>query len=265
MDIQLRYFSGTGNSWTVLNTCHLYFKEHNCNSEIKALDINEKEFDADIIGLAFPVHAFGLPEIIRNYIKSLPTFPIKQKFFFIVTAGDVSGSCSTTKKLEQLLLPKNVKTIYSDVIKMPNNWIPFSHTASKELNEGIINAGVKKAQESAENILNSKMLQFDTHRIPTFIRTMGNVVNVLFRTQGKKQLIKLFKTYDSCDGCGLCAKTCPTNSIIMTDNKPNWASTCVQCMRCVNICPQESIYQKMGGHTKGKDRYMAPGFDPIKQ
>jgi Pyruvate/2-oxoacid:ferredoxin oxidoreductase delta subunit len=265
MNIQLRYFSGTGNSWTVLKACQLYFNEHNCNSEIKALDINEKEFDADIIGLAFPIHAFGLPEMIRKYIKSLPAFPIKQKIFFIMTAGDVTSSCSATKKLEQLLLPKNAVTIYSDVIKMPNNWIPFSHTASKEVNEGIINAGVKQAKEIAENILKSKISKFHTHKIPTFLRSIGNTINVLFRSQGKKQLVKLFRTYDSCDGCSLCALSCPTNSIEMINDKPNWSSTCVQCMRCVNICPQESIYQKIGGNTKGKDRYMAPGFDPLKQ
>jgi epoxyqueuosine reductase QueG len=49
----------------------------------------------------------------------------------------------------------------------------------------------------------------------------------------------------------------------MKNGKPTWTGNCEQCMRCVNICPQKSIYQKMGGKTKGKDRYMAPGFDPM--
>jgi len=48
----------------------------------------------------------------------------------------------------------------------------------------------------------------------------------------------------------------------MEEKKPVWTSTCEQCMRCVNFCPTESIYQSMGGDTKAKNKYHEPDFNP---
>ncbi len=260
MKIELRYFSGTGNSWTVLNTCYKIFKEAKHEVSIKALDITEKSIEADLIGFAFPIHAFGLPDIIRKYIRFLPEFKHKQKVFILMTAGDVIGSCSAAQRIETLLIPKNAVTIASEVIKMPNNWITFSSTQEKEINEGMINAGVEKAKIIALKVMNNEISKFDIKRIPVFFRYLGNTINILFRSSGRKQLTRLFSTYDTCNGCGLCAQTCPTNSIEIINNKPKWLKSCAQCMRCVNICPQEAIFQKMGGHTKLKEKYLAPGF-----
>ena len=262
MNIQLRYFTGTGNSWTVLNSCKTIFEEAGHKVKLQALDTSEKNIEADLIGFAFPIHAFGLPDIITKYLRSLEKFAYKQKVFVLMTAGDVSGSCSATKKFEYLLIPKNAITTHSDVIKMPNNWIPFSHTKDEIINEGIINAGVMQAKEFANKVLSTNVSKFDIKRIPSFFRYMGNTINVLFRTGGKKQLSKLFSSYESCDGCGLCAQLCPTNSIEIIEGRPKWSKSCEQCMRCVNICPKEAIFQKMGGHTKTKRKYMAPGFKP---
>ena len=43
--------------------------------------------------------------------------------------------------------------------------------------------------------------------------------------------------------------------IKILDKYPKWKSSCEQCMRCVNMCPQEAIFQTYGGITKGKNRY----------
>lgn len=58
-------------------------------------------------------------------------------------------------------------------------------------------------------------------------------------------------------------KIAQAQSIRFIDEKPVWSSTCEQCMRCVNFCPKESIYQSYGGDTKGKNRYIEPGFKPL--
>jgi Pyruvate/2-oxoacid:ferredoxin oxidoreductase delta subunit len=82
---------------------------------------------------------------------------------------------------------------------------------------------------------------------------------------GIKYMWRIFKTYDTCNGCGLCSNICPTRSIKMNKQKPIWTSTCEQCMRCVNFCPKEAIYQEYGGETKGKNRYFEPSFKPMKE
>jgi ferredoxin len=262
VNIQLRYFSGTGNSWTVLNTCKTVFEDAGNTVQLSEIDRKETTLEADLVGFAFPVYSFGMPHIIREYIQSLQPFQGKQKIFVIVTAGDVIGASSTTKKFEHLILPLNTELIYSDVIKMPNNWIPFSTTDS-ENNESILNEGKRKAQSIANSILASEYSSFDINRTPPFLRTVGNGINVMFRHAGRIFMKHLFSVYGTCNGCTLCAQACPTQCIKMKNGKPTWTGNCEQCMRCVNICPQKSIYQKMGGKTKGKDRYMAPGFDPM--
>jgi len=50
----------------------------------------------------------------------------------------------------------------------------------------------------------------------------------------------------------------------MKEGKPKWKSTCEQCMRCVNACKKEAIFQTFGEHTEGKARYLEPHFSPYK-
>jgi len=75
----------------------------------------------------------------------------------------------------------------------------------------------------------------------------------------------MFRTNEDCNSCGLCAKVCSTQSIIIVNGKPKWKSSCEQCMRCVNFCKQQAIYQTYGGSTEGKNRYIEPDFKPLKK
>ncbi|WP_413911231.1 4Fe-4S dicluster domain-containing protein [Desulfobacula sp.] len=46
--------------------------------------------------------------------------------------------------------------------------------------------------------------------------------------------------------------------------RAKWLKTCEQCMRCVNYCPKQAIFQKGEGSTKGKNIYYEPTFKPLK-
>jgi len=150
---------------------------------------------------------------------------------------------------------------------MPINWTvtpepPFP--PSKEEALEIIKNGVEQAKTLAQDIINgvSKHHAFNyPKRYPKFKFYRDYW---LFKYIGLKNLWRTFKVYDTCNGCQICSKICPTKSIKIIENKPVWTSTCEQCMRCVNFCPKEAIYQSMGGDTKGKNRYYEPSFKPIR-
>lgn len=45
---------------------------------------------------------------------------------------------------------------------------------------------------------------------------------------------------DLCNGCGLCARECPTGAIPMDDLQHTDAAKCIKCARCVKNCPRKA-------------------------
>ena len=62
-----------------------------------------------------------------------------------------------------------------------------------------------------------------------------------------------FYVTEKCIGCGKCEKLCPKGNIVMTDGRPHWEDRCMQCLACINVCPEQAI--EYGKKTVGKRRY----------
>ena len=263
--ISLKYFTGTGNSLRVLEICEKVFKQNNLSVDISSItDIKKISTDCDIIGFCFPVYAFGLPRISKDYLNNLPKQTTNKKVFLLVTCGDPDEVGFALSDGMKILKKKNYNVIYSDAIHMPANWTTFINPPSKDEALLILNDGVEKSKKIATNIIENK----EFHR-PFNIPRKHNKFNLYkeyysFHKVGIYQMWRLFRTNESCNSCGLCAKVCPTNSIDMVDDLPKWKSSCEQCMRCVNMCTKEAIFQTYGGATEGKNRYIEPHFKPNK-
>lgn len=266
MRIQLKYFTGTGNSLRILDTCREVFE--NLSHEVELSEINLENNileESDIIGFCFPVYAFDIPRICRKYLKRIKKFNKTQKVFILITAGNSDESGFSIKNASNILEKKNCNILYSYVVEMPPNWTTAMNPPNQEECLPIINKGVAQAKKIAQDILNEVHSKHEFN-IPLKYGKIGLYKEyMLFRYLGIYNLWRSFKTYDSCNGCQLCATTCPTRSIEIVNKRPKWKSTCEQCMRCVNICPNESIYQSFGGDTKGKNRYIEPSYKPIRK
>lgn len=265
MKIDLKYFTGTGNSWKIFDTCKDVFIENKHVSTISPIKTNEQfHLDTDIIGFCFPVYAFGIPRICRRYLKQLQRFDKPQNVFIIITAGKLDEAGFSVKESKQILLKKNCQIIYTAVVEMPINWTTYLNPPSKQEAQIIVENGVKRAQEIGNDIIKG-IHKYHSFNIPKNYGRWGLYKEYyLFKYLGVQNSWRLFKVYDSCNGCGICAKICPTGSIKMIQDKPAWLSSCEQCMRCVNYCPKEAIYQLMGGGTNGRNRYHEPDFKPLK-
>lgn len=266
MRFELRYFTGTGNSLKILKTCQEVFLEADHKAAISEINLSETKInEADIIGFCLPVYAFGIPRICREYFHRIKRFEKKQKAFVIITAGDSKESGFSVVECERLLVKKNCEIIYSGVVQMPINWItspvpPFPPSREEALE--IIIRGREQAKRMAHDIISS-ISHLHIFAYPTRYTKFRFYKDYwLFRYLGIQNLWRTFKTYDTCNDCQICAMICPTRSIRIIGKRPVWSSTCEQCMRCVNFCPRESIYQTMGGDTKGKSRYYEPDFHP---
>lgn len=266
MRIELRYFTGTGNSLKIIDTCKTVFEQAGYMVSISEINLAEKEIiESDLLGFCFPVYAFGIPRISRKYLKTINRFKNRQKAFALITAGCPDESGFATAECEKILKRKNCDVVYTMVIQMPINWTTSPeppYPPSKDEAMEIIKAGVGQAQNIAGEILNGVRKRHRFSYPARYSRWRFYKDYWLFKYMGLQNLWRTFRVYDNCNGCSICAKICPTGSIMMVDRIPTWTSTCEQCMRCVNFCPNESIYQTMGGDTKGKNRYYEPGFNP---
>jgi ferredoxin len=262
--ITLKYFTGTGNSLRVLETCKNIFEKNNILVEMSSItDEKETMNNSDLLGFCFPVYAFGLPRICTQYLRNLPKEKYYNKVFLLTTSGAPGEVGFALQDGINILKKKNYNVVYTDNVHMPSNWITFINPPTKEEAQIIIENGIEKASIISQNILGN----IEYHR-PFNIPEQYSRFNLYkeyyaFHKIGIYNMWRMFKAKDNCNSCGLCAKACPTKSISMTDGKPKWKSSCEQCMRCVNFCKQQAIFQTYGGNTQGKNRYIEPNFKPL--
>lgn len=263
MKIELKYFSGTGNSYKILNICHEKFLQNKCHSKISPI-LSEKNFSSnvDLIGFCFPVYAFGIPRICRKYLKRLPKFKESTKVFILITAGNYEEAGFSVQECEKILQKKNLQVVYTRVIEMPSNWIVAMNPPSREEAEPIIANGIETAKVISEALLSEEKHFHKFNYPPKYTKFEFYKDYYLFKWLGVGNLWRNFLTDESCNSCKLCQKVCPTQSIKIINGKPSWGKTCEQCMRCVNYCPEKAIYQKNWGSVKGKNSYYEPSFNP---
>ena len=65
---------------------------------------------------------------------------------------------------------------------------------------------------------------------------------------------KIYETED-CVQCGKCIAICPAGNIALEDGKVRFGDRCVACLGCYHRCPQKAIVYK---HRRKKDRYINP-------
>ncbi len=265
MDIDLQYFSGTGNSYKILDTCKNYFNQNGCSAELRSItDCSDTNKKAGLTGFCFPVYAFGIPRICKKYLSNLPQRKTPAKAFILITAGAFDESGFAVQESRQILRKKGFNVIYSAVVEMPSNWTVSLNPPSKKEALPIIDKGVEKAKKISREILDGVTFHHQFN-YPAGYSKLGFYKDYyLFKWMGVSNLWRKFRTDETCDACKLCSLICPTNSIQMVDNRPRWFNSCEQCMRCVNYCPKQAIFQKGEGSVKGKNIYYEPGFKPLK-
>lgn len=231
------YFSATGNSrWIAEQLASI--------TDDIALDIMDpstpKSINDQILGLVFPVYAWGPPDIVLDFIKRLegkPSFT-----FAVCTCGDEAGH--TMKKLSRVL---KLDSTYS--ISMPNNYVLGSDLEEDK----VIRAKIIKAKEGLQSIgleiVNRKPVnKVNLGKLPWL---KSNLVNFGFNNFARST--KPFYATDGCSSCQKCVKVCPAETITMIKGKPHWGKRCFQCTACINTCPEEAI--QYGKSTLNRKRY----------
>jgi len=205
---------------------------------------------AERIGLVFPVYVFGLPLLVRDFLKRA-SFANAKYIYTVATMGGMAGSVHR----EARALLKNQGAILNAgwSLSMPSNYPPLSNPPLPEKQTALFEKSVRKVAEIAEKISGSATGIFEDTRLP-----LGWPLKLVRRISIEKfpDLDEKFVVKQNCVHCGLCAKVCPVENIRIVEGKPVWLHHCEQCMACLQWCPPQAI--EFGSATVGRRRYHHP-------
>jgi ferredoxin len=225
------FFSGTGNSlWSakriaenIAGECELV----NIGAEAQK---NEITIEADAVLLIFPSYAYGLPLVVRCFIKSA-VFKTPYIAAF-VTYGTSPGG--TLAAVSRILKRKYAGGVFFGRIPTVENYIPIFGPPNEKTMERRLVMQREATDEAAGDVIERRINNVNTFRPLSFF------ISLLF-SLGIKIFYKYYKVGDECDGCGICEKMCPVSCIVMSGGRPRFSGKCEHCTGCLNWCPKKAI------------------------
>lgn len=255
--IRIFYLSGTGNSHRVSTWMDRLLKKAGADSQIRSVDgherIDEKEIeDIDLLGIVCPTHGFTAPWHVIKFTLSLPRGRSTRALAVATRAGlkfgrvFLPGICgSATLLIALILLLKGYRVRGLMSIDMPSNWFSLHKIQNEKKQREIIERGRPVVEGFVERIRSGGRVLFTMNNLyELLLGIVLSPISFLYLLFGRFFLAKLFFANDGCNGCGLCAKNCPTGSIKMWGKKkprPFWKYSCESCMRCATVCPENCI------------------------
>lgn len=256
--IKLVCFSGTGGTKRFTSLLEACLIKGGCEVnvlylEAKLIEMAKREGTYNdnaynLIIVLFPVHAFDAPEPVYKWVKSLPTSQgASVALISVSAAGELWINQACRVGLIKVLSKKGYDVFYERMIMMPFNML----MATKEsFSIRLLQLLPIKAESTAKEILELKRRSIKPQFKSRVITSLAKVEKLSAKLFGKELSIK-----QSCIQCGLCANRCPMDNIKMIQGTPHFGWRCVECLRCIYICPTHSIYPLISRYMVIKDGY----------
>ncbi len=248
MKTQLYVTTGTGNSLWVAQ--RLASELEGARIEFIPSLSTEFHVDGDRIGLIFPVHIWGVPTRVVQFVKHLN---VQAGTYFFAAAVNAGQPAATLLQLRKLLSARNAVLGVGCSLVMPSNYTPWGGPGPIEKQERLFQEAEKKISDMARAVLMGEHKRLE--RGPGW---QNPVFSALYRLSFGKvpTMDKEFRPDDQCNSCGICSKVCPAGNIELKDEKPVWLHRCEQCFACLQWCPRKSI--QIGEKTVRYPRYHHP-------
>ena len=203
-----------------------------------------------------PIHAWRYPQAVEQMLAEAE-FGGCREVYCIAAMGENSGSAD--KALAKLFAEKGMDFKGFCGVVMPNNYIPGWDVDTEEEVRQMYAAAVPKVRALAEKIKAGQTIRKDDKTPLAWL--MSGFVNYGFRNFALKK--QVFTVSESCIGCGICAKNCPTSNIFVYDGKANFGENCTSCYSCLHRCPVRAI--NVEGKTEERGRYVCKEYRDWKK
>ncbi|MBN1754742.1 EFR1 family ferrodoxin [bacterium] len=243
------YFSGTGNSLHIARELANSLPDCQLRPVAAYLHHTKVSAGAESVGFVFPLYFWGVPLIMRNFIKRLD-LDIPSYFFALITCGIPRGRA--LYDLNTMLEKKGKKLNSGYYITMGSNYIKLFNLRSPSTMERYFRKAAEKISGIAETICNK---EDKGKRDGFFSRLIGGILQFYWRKRVASSDRK-FHVDENCNSCGICFQVCPVNNISMIEGIPEWGHHCQECMACIHLCPEQAI--QYGKRTQHKKRYRHP-------
>ncbi len=256
MNIELYFFSGTGNSIHAARELQKRIPEITLKSIISFLEDEEIKPAADNVGIIFPIHAHTIPLVVEEFLKRLNLDNVT--YFFALSNRYCADK--VFKKINKILKKKNRTLDASFEVMTPVNYIPVFTVPTKEEIEKLETEMQSRLNDIQKSIINKQKYHVKTGLLIFILaNSLLRLSTFLFHNTKFFGLQKSFYADENCIGCGTCERVCLSGTIKIVDKKPVWDSDieCIYCFACISYCPKEAIQAK-GKRTSKKGRYHHP-------
>ena len=249
MNTDIYFYSGTGNSlWTARRLAEeLGGAALHPISKIEAV---APGVSGGSVGLVFPVHIWGVPHKVLQFLDILPIDSSKYYFAVAVNGGQVAA---TLLQLRKVMAGKGIALSAGYDLVMPSNYIPWGSPGPEEKWKARIFRADEKIKRIVGEISQRKAIPLEKGPLWQNI-----LFSWLYRMSFNHiaEMDKSFHADEKCNSCGICEKVCSASNIEMVDGRPAWRHHCEQCLACIQWCPREAI--QYGKKTHLYKRYHHP-------
>ncbi len=246
------FMTGTGNSyWAATRFSELAKESYNnvtlSPAGAESLPLKGSLNSNNIFGFSYPTHGFSLPWYMLKFILRFPRGKGRvilinnragMKMGKLFTPG-ISGMAILLPMLILLLKGYHIHGVVP--LDTPSNWISIHPGIRKKVVDSIFSRRDREISKLWDSLSRKKMF----YPIKFFVLLPVDIfiipISLGYIFFGRFILARTYLADVNCNGCGLCAESCPVGAIKMVNNRPWWTYKCESCMRCSNICPKKSV------------------------
>lgn len=232
------YFSGTGNTRYCVERFMGELEPAGEAFSIEAEDAVERICAQDKIVMGYPVQFSDLPKILRDFIVENSSIWRGRRVFIIATMGLFSGDGAGV--LARLLAGYGAVITGGLHLKMPDSiGDEKALKRTMEQNRELVRAAERKIQKAARAFTDGCPPQDGMGLLKHLAGLFGQ--RLYFRGKTSTYSDKLKIDANKCVQCGRCVSLCPMQNISLKEGRMVPDGRCTMCYRCVSFCPAQAI------------------------